>query len=65
MSDRIQDQAINLDNLPESVQVDIATYCFENKVELPTTKYDALHYFLLWNGVIGFTSAVASIVNNK
>jgi hypothetical protein len=46
------------------VQQDISEYCLENQVELPTTVYSALHCWLLWNGIMGYTSDIARIVNS-
>lgn len=60
----IQTQAIDLSLLPASIGMDIADYCVANKVDAPQTVYDALHYYLQWNGIIGFTSDIARIVNS-
>lgn len=64
MSTNITTQQINLDQLSNSIQRDIDSYFVENRIHKPEdmTVYDALHAWLMWNGIIGFTSDIAAIV---
>lgn len=59
-------QPIDLDKLPATVRMDIAAYYAETGTEVPEnmTVLDALHAFLFWNGILGWTSSIADIVRS-
>lgn len=54
-------QKVDLSKLPNSVQRDIKEFAQENNQPPAETVYDALHYHLMWNGIIGYTSVLAEI----
>lgn len=57
----ITNKPVDLNKLPASALRDIKEYCAENGVPMPATVYDALHCYLMWNSIIGYTSMIASI----
>ena len=54
-------QKVDAAKLPMSILSDIQEYCLESKQPLPETVYDALHCYLMWNGIIGYTTDIATI----
>ena len=40
----------------------IENHCRETGLALPDNGFDALHYFLKWEGIIGYTAAIAGII---
>lgn len=54
-------QKVDLDKLLPSVRADIEAFVVANGKPEPVTVYDPLHYYLMWNGIIGYTTTIAEI----
>ena len=67
VTEPIQDpmtQVIDLSKLSATIRIDIQEYFKETGKEVPETLtvLEALHAYLFWNGILGYTSHIAQIV---
>lgn len=63
-------RVISLSDLPDTVVVDIRQFCDGNpggyiEFQEKMTLRDALHAYLMWNGIIGWTSTIMTIFNKS
>lgn len=58
-------QKVDLSKLPDSILQDINEFAQGNNQPPAETVYDALHYYLMWNGIIGFTACIVAIMQSQ
>lgn len=56
----VMQEILKIDELPRRIRDDVREVL---ETEETATRYDILHVWLQYNGIIGFTSDIAAIIN--